>query len=144
MLTDDQGVQILDDGECRRLLGTAQLGRIGLILGEVPAVFPVNYFFSDDAIWFRTGPGVKLDAAEAGETVAFEVDDVDHSDEEAWSVLAIGTPSIVTDAAVHEIAARVPLLPWAPDTRDHLVRVNIAFLSGRRISRESTPSRPRE
>jgi len=136
MLTDDQGLQILDDDECRRLLATAWLGRVGLTIGDVPAVFPVNYFFSDDAIWFRTGPGVKLDAAERRETVAFEVDDVDWTKQEAWSVLAIGQSSVVTDATELEKAGDIPVLPWASGRRDHVVRVEVGFVSGRRISHD--------
>ena len=135
MLTDDQGLQILDDDECRRLLGGAWLGRVGLTIGDVPAVFPVNYCFAEEAIWFLSGSGVKLDAAERGETVAFEVDEVDDVNREAWSVLAIGRSSIVTDeAALESIPRRIPALAWAPPGRDHLVRIELAFVSGRRIS----------
>ena len=115
-----------------------------LTLGDVPAIFPVNYLYSEDSIWFRTGAGVKLDAAEAGQTIAFEVDDVDHAEKEAWSVLVIGTPTVVTGSAGDDTGARVPILPWAPDPRDYLVRVRVAFVSGRRISQEHISRRPRE
>lgn len=144
VLTDDQGVEILDDAECRRLLGTAQLGRVGLTLGEVPAVFPVNYCFSDDAIWFLTGPGVKLQAAEAGDTVAFEVDKVDEGLRDAWSVLVIGTSAVATGDSRTEHADRVPVLPWATAEHDHLVRIGADFVSGRRISKSAQQHPPRE
>ncbi|MGO8875785.1 MAG: pyridoxamine 5'-phosphate oxidase family protein [Acidimicrobiales bacterium] len=144
MLTDDQGMEILDEAECRRLLGTSQLGRVGLTVGEVPAVFPVNYCFSDEAIWFLTGPGVKLQAAEAGDTVAFEVDEVDERARDAWSVLVIGTSTVATGLSRTEHAARVPVLPWTAAERNHLVRIGADFVSGRRISQSAQQHPPRE
>jgi len=140
VLTDDQGLQILDDDECRRLLASSSLGRVGLTIGAVPAVFPVNYCFDDEAIWFLSGAGVKLDAAERGDTLAFEVDEVDDGKREAWSVLAIGPSSVVTDAAGVAKSRRVSALAWAPAGRDHLVRIGLEFVSGRRLGQSSDQS----
>jgi hypothetical protein len=137
-LTDDQGLVVLDDEECKELLGQGWLGRIGLIIGTAPAIFPVNYRFSDDAIFFRTGPGVKLEAARRGDVMAFEVDEVDRVNEEGWSVLLVGPSSVVTDDAVLE-GAPVPVRPWAPGQRDHLVRIEVSFVSGRRITQHADP-----
>jgi|HubBroStandDraft_1064217.scaffolds.fasta_scaffold31191_3 hypothetical protein len=133
MTFDDQGLEVLDEPECFRLLADGWLGRLGLCRGGVPAIFPVNYHFTDGAVWFRTGPGVKLDAAEQGDTVAFEADSAGGPDEEAWSVLAIGPASVVVDPG-EEAMLDVPVRPWAPGRRDFLVRVVVDFVSGLRIS----------
>ena len=140
MTFDDQGLEVLDEPECFRLLESGWLGRVGLNLGGVPAVFPVNYRYSDGAVWFRTGPGVKLDAAERGDTVAFEVDAVDRPYEEGWSVLAVGPSAVVVDPGEDAILD-VPVRPWSPGRRDFLVRVVVDFISGRRIS-HSPPEGP--
>jgi nitroimidazol reductase NimA-like FMN-containing flavoprotein (pyridoxamine 5'-phosphate oxidase superfamily) len=130
MAFDDQGLEVLDDEECRRLLADGWLGRIGLTIGGVPAIFPVNYMFEGGAVWFRTGAGVKLEAARRGDTMAFEVDGVDRCYQEGWSVLAVGGSALVAgDGNAPHVRAR----PWAPGPREHLVRISVDFVSGRRI-----------
>jgi uncharacterized protein len=131
---DDQGLVVLDEGECFGLLAGGWFGRVGLCVDGVPAVLPVNYHFADGTIWYRTGQGVKLDAARRGETVAFEVDGVDRVYEEGWSVLAVGPSSVVVSPDEEQLLS-VPIRPWAPGRRDFLVRIDVDFVSGRRISR---------
>ena len=76
---DRNGLEVLDRQECLRLLATATIGRIGITLGALPVILPVNFRLVDDRIVFRTGVGTKLDAATCNTIVAFEVDAVDPS-----------------------------------------------------------------
>ena len=64
----------LGPAECIALLGSVQVGRVGVTIDALPAVLPVNFVVWNGSIVFRTVPGTKLDAAAAGDVVAFEVD----------------------------------------------------------------------
>ena len=66
----------LSTDECWRLLSTQQVGRIAVVVGHYPLVFPVNYAVVEKAIVFRTGVGEKLWAIHRS-NVTFEVDELD-------------------------------------------------------------------
>ena len=59
----DEGLELLDEAECRRLLASSRLGRVAVNMAALPAIFPVNFVVEDDHIVFRTGTGTKLEAA---------------------------------------------------------------------------------
>jgi CheY-like chemotaxis protein len=91
---------------------------------------------------FRTGEGAKLAAATDHAVVASEVDAFDTFSHSGWSVLVLGTASLVTDPAAEAALARVPLRPWAGGRRWAYVRIPIAFISGRPIVPGSVPHEP--
>ena len=99
---DRNGLEVLSRAECLRLLGGARIGRVGLSMGALPAVLPVNFTLVDDAIVLRTAAGSKLDAALANSVVAFEVDSIDPMYHTGWSVLVQGVASEVVDPADRE------------------------------------------
>src|SRR5205823_6700484 len=88
-----QELQMLSPGECERLLAQTTVGRVGISIGALPVVLPVNYAMLDGDVVVRTSPGTKLDAALAGSVVAFEVDQVDPIYHEGSSVLPQGRAS---------------------------------------------------
>jgi nitroimidazol reductase NimA-like FMN-containing flavoprotein (pyridoxamine 5'-phosphate oxidase superfamily) len=133
MLVDDEGFAILGEDECFELLASCSIGRVGVAIGAIPAIFPVNFCLSDRTIFFRTAPGTKLSAALREADVAFEVDRADAIYHQGWSVLAVGKCYEVTEEAVLERVTRLPLEPWAPGNRSHVVRIDPDFVSGRRI-----------
>lgn len=133
MIVDDVGLAILDEAECLTLLGHAVIGRVAVSIGAVPAVFPVNYAMHEGQIVFRTGTGTKLDAATRNAVIAFEVDQVDVTYHEGWSVLAVGMADELRDLRRLEQVRQLPLASWAPGRRDHVVCLQPEFLSGRRI-----------
>lgn len=124
---------ILSESECLWLLGHTFLGRIGVTMGALPAIFPVNYAMADGAIFFRTEKGTKLSAAIRGACVAFQIDAFDLRYHHGWSVLAVGLATEVQEPELSELLEVLPLQPWAPGPRDHLVRIVPEFISGRRI-----------
>jgi nitroimidazol reductase NimA-like FMN-containing flavoprotein (pyridoxamine 5'-phosphate oxidase superfamily) len=128
----DEGLEILDDRECLRLLRTVRVGRVALSQGALPVVLPVTFVLVGSDIFFFTGPGLKLTAAEAGESVTFEADEIDVAAERGWSVLAVG-PAAVADQIARARVEALGLYPWPAGERHHLVRIRPEFLSGRRL-----------
>ncbi|MFB7732992.1 pyridoxamine 5'-phosphate oxidase family protein [Streptomyces sp. NPDC056112] len=124
----------LGPDECRALLSTHGVGRVALTGPDGPAVLPVNYDVVDDSLVFRTEPDA-APAAAVGHEVAFEVDQVDETMSQGWSVLAVGRAEAVTDAeAVRRLEQRVHSDPWAGGPRTLWVRIRPARLTGRRIT----------
>jgi uncharacterized protein len=130
---DLEGLDLLSEQECRWLLREARVGRVAVSLGQVPAVFPVNYMVAGDDILFFTAEGTKLRAATTKATVTFEVDDIDPFAETSRSVMVVGQAHERTEAAVIDGAKRAGLHPWAAGDRFHLIAVAMDFVSGRRI-----------
>ena len=122
-------IDVLQEGECRALLRTRTLGRVGVRHGEEILVLPVYYGVVDDRIVFRTAPGAKLDAAVLGMTVAFEVD----QGSPGWSVLVHGRAE---EIRLHddEVKARTRLgHDWPAGERERLVAIRIERITGRRL-----------
>lgn len=130
---DRNGLEVLDVAECTRLLSSTTFGRIGITVGALPTILPINYRCVDGRILFRTTSGTKLDAATRGAVVAFEVDSIDPVAHSGWSVVVTGVASEVTDAA--ELArlegAQIPR--WAPAHNDRVVSLAMHMVSGRRL-----------
>src|ERR1035441_3220228 len=132
MRASDEGLEILDDEECWRLIRTARVGRVAVSVGAVPAVFPVAFVVVGCDILFFTGSGIKFDAAREGRSVTFEVDEIDVVAETGWSVLALG-PIVPASPVSKARAQALGLYPWAAGDRQQLLRIRPDFLSGRRI-----------
>ena len=133
MQFDRNGLEVLSRAECLKLLAGARIGRVGLSVGALPAVLPVNFALVGDAIVLRTAAGSKLDAALANAVVAFEADSIDPLYHTGWSVLVQGVASEVVDPAERERLRAEPLRPWADHDRDRFVRIYIDIVSGRRL-----------
>jgi nitroimidazol reductase NimA-like FMN-containing flavoprotein (pyridoxamine 5'-phosphate oxidase superfamily) len=134
----DNGLELLPPEECRALLGRASVGRVGVTVAALPAIFPVNYALLGDDIVFLTGEGTKLRAAAQQAVVAFEVDDVDAAGG-GWSVLLVGMASEITDPAERASAEALGLEPLAGGRRDHFVRIRPEFITGRRVASHRSP-----
>lgn len=132
----DEGLEVLHEEECLHLLATGEIGRVGVTVGALPAIFPVNYRVVDGAVVFRTSPGTKLSAAADGAVVAFETDHYDVADRSGWSVLAVGRSEVVHDLDVAFKVLDAGLEPFATGVRTAIVRIHPEFVSGRRVLRE--------
>jgi nitroimidazol reductase NimA-like FMN-containing flavoprotein (pyridoxamine 5'-phosphate oxidase superfamily) len=128
----DEGLELLDEHECLRLVDTVRVGRVAIARGAVPAVFPVTFARVGGDIMFFTGPGTKLDAAQEGRLVSFEVDEIDPLAEQGWSVLIVGKAELASEAS-RTRAQALGLYSWAAGERRALVRIRPEFVSGRRI-----------
>ena len=131
--TDAYGLIRLGEDECWDFLAAHFIGRVGLVHMGHPMVFPVNYAVDGRSVVFRTAPGTKLATAAAGHMVAFEVDEASELFETGTSVMAHGTMHEVIDPDERARLAPLPIRVWAPGDRDHLVRIEPSWVSGRRI-----------
>ncbi|MFG1813530.1 pyridoxamine 5'-phosphate oxidase family protein [Kribbella sp. NPDC049174] len=132
-LFDQSCLEIISTADCLRLLGSVPLGRLVHTYGGLPAVRLVNFVLDDDTIVFTTGQGDKLRAAERGDVVAFQADDVDTERHTGWTVTAVGHLSVVTPDEAAALRRALPLHSWLPMDDPHLVRLGIETVTGRRL-----------
>jgi nitroimidazol reductase NimA-like FMN-containing flavoprotein (pyridoxamine 5'-phosphate oxidase superfamily) len=130
---DRHGIEILDEAECRQLLATQRVGRVGLTVEALPVILPVNFALLDGEVVFRTSAGAKLGAALDEAVVCFEIDGHDDVAHEGWSVLITGRAELIESAEERHAADLLPLQPWSGVTTGFPVRIRTGMLSGRRI-----------
>ena len=136
------GMEIIEPEECFGLLASEEIGRVGVVIGGVPEIFPVNYVLDGQAVVFRTGFGTKLRGLEDGPLV-FEVDRLDRGRRAAWSVVLHGRAQVVTgfeEPALRQRLASLVLDPWVPNDKPTVVRVTAESVTGRRIRPRSPAS----
>jgi nitroimidazol reductase NimA-like FMN-containing flavoprotein (pyridoxamine 5'-phosphate oxidase superfamily) len=126
------GLVELEREECLRLLGRAPLGRLAVVAGGRPLVFPVNFTLDGDAVVLRTNEGTKLHAAR-NDPVAFECDGIDGEYHTGWSVLVLGHAEEVRDPSEVARLDRLPLLPWCAAPKPVWLRIRGPAITGRRI-----------
>jgi len=127
------GRAALSETECRELLATRTLGRVGLTSGALPVILPVEYVYDAGAIVFRTEHDTKLRAAVHGDVLAFEVDAFDPESGQGWSVHVLGRATVVT--ADHDVAPLPTLDPERnDDPRRHYVRLHCEIVTGHRLA----------
>lgn len=118
---------VLDESECTSLLHDGVVGRVAFA-GPRLTILPITYRYVDHMVVFKTAPSSSL-ARLVGETVAFEVDDIDAETGVGWSVLGHG----VVEPATPEQTADVH--PWAAGNRTVLLGIRVRDLTGRVVSR---------
>jgi nitroimidazol reductase NimA-like FMN-containing flavoprotein (pyridoxamine 5'-phosphate oxidase superfamily) len=133
-LVDRNGVEVLDQEECLRLIATRAVGRIGIVDSGQPIILPMNYFLVGDSVVMRTSSGTKLQHAQ-GSPACFEVDEIDVTTQAGWSVLAVGRLETITeyDESKVRAARSLPLSPWAAGERPYWMRLVTQRLTGRRV-----------
>ncbi len=127
------GLEIISTEECRALLTSQRIGRVGVCSGR-PGLFPVLYGLLDGDVVFRTAPGEKLIAAALNSDVMFEIDAFDIEKRTGWSVNVLGRAEEIVHPDDLERAHALELDPWAGELRDRYVRIRTAEVSGRRIA----------
>jgi uncharacterized protein len=127
-------LSVLDRERCLRLLADDEVGRLVVIAGNTPTIFPVNYALDGDTIVFRTDPGTKL-ANGPRARASFEVDSFDHASRAGWSVVASGRLEEVThyDAATFDRVRGLSIEPWADGDKAHWMRLVPDRVTGRRV-----------
>ncbi|MFB7169948.1 helix-turn-helix domain-containing protein [Streptomyces sp. NPDC056254] len=125
--------EVLEEEECRRLLGIQGIGRVAVFTPEGPAVHPVNYLVVAGDVAFRTAADTVL-ARAADTEAAFEVERIDEVAARGWSVLAVGV--LQTAPNPDELEGRAEAAhckPWAGGSRAHWMRLAPVRLTGRRV-----------
>lgn len=129
-------LEVLSRDECLALMATVPVGRLGLSVEALPAIFPVNFALLKDRIIVRSVPGTKLDAASVENVVAFEVDGYDPGGGWGWSVLVRGVPSEITDPTELAAVRTLPLRVWAFNAAaDRFLAIEATLVSGRSFGR---------
>jgi uncharacterized protein len=126
----------LSHDECFALLGTRQVGRLGVVAEHYPLILPVNYALERNVIVIRTGVGTKHSYA-LHANITFEVDQIDEVTHAGWSVLVKGLAEEITPAHSDEIVERTmgaDPKPWAPGEHEHWMRLIPHYVSGRRLT----------
>ena len=134
-LDSEPMLEEIAEDECWALLAGKSLGRLVVVHGDQPLVFPLNYVLDGHTVAVRTDAGTALDWATLGK-VAFEVDEVDDARKEGWSVVVHGVGRDVTegvDAWSERLRAHDELEPWAGGDRRHWIAVTAATVAGRRL-----------
>jgi len=127
----------LSEEECRELLRSRSVGRLGFTVDGFPFVLPVNYRFiqaqgttPDAWIALRTRPGNVID--QAADDVALEIDNADTLRQDGWSVLVRGSlHEIDPDAA--DLRERFDPYPWITAERDAWLIIEPFAVTGRRL-----------
>lgn len=112
------------------LLRQNEFGRLAFHLLNEVHITPINYAVSDERLVFRTAEGSKLLAITMNEDVAFEIDQ--YTDDTATSVVARGRATELEGSAAY-VADQLPLRPWVPTQKFHVVAINVTELTGRRF-----------
>ena len=71
------GIEVIDRDGCLELLAGESIGRLAVIAGAEPVIFPVNSAVHEGRIVFRSAPGSKLTAVVWGSKACFEIDRFD-------------------------------------------------------------------
>jgi hypothetical protein len=133
VIRDRKGLRVMGRAECLDRLRLRSFGRVGVSIGALPTVLPVNYRVVDESIVFRTGAGTKLQAASSGTVVAFEIDDHDPITHSGWSVVAVGPAQVVEDPAILERYERIGIPQWAAGADDRFVAIEAELVFGREL-----------
>lgn len=123
----------LTEAESVALLGTQQVGRLVYTRRALPAVTPVNFVLREGAIWIWTASASSMAQAVRGAVVAFEVDELDEATRSGWSVTVLGVAELVVAAAETERALALGPEPWVSGRKEHLIRIPLKLVSGRRV-----------
>ena len=135
----DRVIEELDEAEALRLISAGGIGRIAYQSRFGPAVLPVNYKWYDGAIVFRTARHSALDEdlqtgiAGGDYLVAFEIDEIDTTGRQGWSVLVQGPAHHVEGEAERAAAEQAGVEPWPAGERELFLRIVPNRVTGRRI-----------
>jgi transcriptional regulator with XRE-family HTH domain len=120
----------LTTAQCEDHLSAGGVGRIVLSNESGPVALPVNFIFTNGVVVFRTSDAMV--GAITG-VVAFEVDHIDETMSEGWSVLVRGHARLIEETAERLAVARLDLEPWAGGARLNIIGITPFELTGRVI-----------
>lgn len=132
--TDRPRQKWLDRDECLALLAADVIGRLAVVHGATPMIFPVNYVLDGTDIVFRTDTGTKLDAGPKA-PASFEIDAFDRENQAGWSVVATGRLEEITryQSTEWDRVRSLPVEPWQAGPKVHWMRLVPSRITGRRV-----------
>jgi nitroimidazol reductase NimA-like FMN-containing flavoprotein (pyridoxamine 5'-phosphate oxidase superfamily) len=131
----------LSQAEALELLATQEVGRLVYTRRAMPAVVPVNFALRDGAIWIWTASATSMAQAVRGSVVAFEADQLDPAAHTGWSVTVLGVAQLILDPAEIERTGLVGPEPWVTGRKEHLIKIPVEIVNGRRIAPDGADTR---
>ncbi len=128
------GDDALSRPECRELLASVSIGRLGYVDDGWPVIVPVNYTIDSGDVFVRSMPGAKLEAARRGDVVCLEADSFDHESKSGWSVVVHGPLEVVSDPQTLRVAWSQELAPWIDSASWQWLRLRSLSMTGRRVA----------
>jgi nitroimidazol reductase NimA-like FMN-containing flavoprotein (pyridoxamine 5'-phosphate oxidase superfamily) len=128
-------LEVLTPAQSWELAGSAQIGRVAVLVDGRPEIYPVNFVVDDGSVVFRTDPGSKLRGLLMQPDTSFEVDGFDHGGPNGWSVLVKGRAEEVKGGPEAAHLATLPLHHWAHGEKSHWIRIKPGEITGRRLYR---------
>ena len=127
--------QDLPRSRCEELLASHTTGRVAWNAYDGPEVLPVTYAVYNGDVVFRTSPyGVLAQLAQERCNVAFEIDEIDHENGTAWSVLVRGSSrGVVESFDLVTLWSMEGIVPWATGTRNVFIGITPRTISGRML-----------
>src|SRR3954451_3641968 len=120
--------------ECLELLQGGVVGRVAISTPLGPRIVPVNYAMHGEEVVVRTSPFSELGTHAPDNQVAFEIDDLDLSRHQGWSVVVVGRASYIEDPdEIYEIRRTWEPRPWADGQRNLFLRIVPREVSGRQL-----------
>lgn len=132
-MTATNDIEHLSVDECWSLLRTATVGRLAVIVGDHPEIFPINYVVDHGTAVFRTGEGSKVQGALSGTPVALESDGYDPEAGCVWSVVIKGRARTIAEIADVMDTVDLPLSPWQAGDKGRFIRITPGEVTGRRF-----------
>lgn len=134
----ESSLEEISEAECLEILDRNTLGRLAIVVGGQPQIFPVNYAMSGRIIVFRTAAGTKLFHAPEAK-VAFEIDAYNPSTGVGWSVVVQGIAHDITDSFddISWAARDASPEPLAPGAKFYRVAIKPTRITGRRFARRA-------
>ena len=123
----------LDPQECRRLLATTRIGRLGYVSETGPKIVPMNFVVAADNVLLRTAAGNEVARCALNEPVAFQVDQVDEFLQSGWSVLVTGVAEELPAELLRSLDIGRTPDPWPAGLRSLFLQIPIMAVTGRRV-----------
>ncbi|VXC21915.1 Pyridoxamine 5'-phosphate oxidase family protein [Arthrobacter sp. 9AX] len=120
--------------DCWKYLESSYIGRLAVIDGSNPEIFPVNFTVIGRKLVFRTAPGTKLRALLTGNAVALEADGLNTYATEVWSVVVKGIPVLFEGDDADFADVDPDRRPWESGLKEHLICIDPKEISGRRFA----------
>ncbi|QCQ93978.1 pyridoxamine 5'-phosphate oxidase family protein [Rhodococcus sp. SGAir0479] len=121
----------LTEQEAMDLLATESLGRLVVVAGDRPDIYPVNYVVHDGRLFFRTAEGDKLTELTLRPLTTFQVDHADAT--AAWSVVVRGLARTLVRFDEINAAEELDLRSWVPTEKFTFVEIRPTQIHGRRF-----------
>jgi nitroimidazol reductase NimA-like FMN-containing flavoprotein (pyridoxamine 5'-phosphate oxidase superfamily) len=129
----------LTSEQCEAHLRAGGVGRLVFVSPRGTVAHPMNYAVSEGDVIVSTtaAQAARLDGQDR---VSFQIDRVDESMSEGWSVLVTGSLRLVHDPHEAATLAALGLAPWAGGERHSLIRLHPEEITGRLIAQSVTPA----